>query len=420
MSASRPDSPAKSPSRAASGLLPPWILDARAEKKSIRSRLPSPNLADSTRKEYAARAKRLAAGVDLVGVCKKELAVWKAAAKWAMAERVRQAMNECDKVEKATYANDAERWQAFGLAMQKIRDAMAAFEAVKVQMAGLTPGRKGEPGNEVAKKEAAHKKRPLTEAETEQFFAALATSQRNGSNQFRAAFLAAYFCGARPEEFAGGVEVRWVVSAGTQQPGLLFTIRERVKQGEKKGQARGRLFITVEGVRSPVTKRLFAELVGLVKAAEGAPRLLVKIDATANQTPGRRLTTVAAKAARKAFPQAQDRPSFYSLRQTFSANIKAAARERHGADHDAAAEEVAEALGHQSTETQRHYGRMARGGGTFAPKSVLSDAAPVRNYGTGGPEGKAKAKARKARDKEKAAIAAGMAMPESRLTPRGV
>ena len=53
----------------------------------------------------------------------------------------------------------------------------------------------------------------------------------------------------------------------------------------------------------------------------------------------------------------------YSLRHRFSAQIKAST----GGN----AELVALALGHQTTETQRHYGRASRGGESISPTNAV-------------------------------------------------
>jgi hypothetical protein len=409
-------------------LLPAWVADARAEIAALRVRVRAPRLADSTRTEYERRAKRLAGGkVELVGVCKRELALWKAAGKWKMGERVREAMNEADmlwrhgrrvvevgpdgrkQVRREPFASNADKWRAWRAAVGTIRQRAAELEAFLAEADGWKAA-SGRTGDAVVRKEASHKKRPFRPGEAKRFFAAV------GSSAFRPALLAAYFCGARPQEFAGGVTVRRALDKATNQPGLLLTIHDRAKQdGDKKGQAQGRIFIADASVSSDEARALFDELREL--ALDHAGEIKIEVAPTGRQSTGQRLTQAARHFALQAFP-AGERPSFYSLRQTFSRNVKAAARERHGGDTEAAAVEVAQALGHQSTETARHYGRASRAAGEFAPESRLQAAvaAPVRHYGSGaGPQGRRAHATKQARQREAKRIAAGL--PPSKPAP---
>jgi integrase len=87
--------------------------------------------------------------------------------------------------------------------------------------------------------------------------------------------------------------------------------------------------------------------------------LVVKVEPTAKQTVGQRLTQAAKNIAKSAGVSI----SAYSLRQRYSAQLK------QSNSGDAIA--VALGLGHQSTKTQENYARAKRGGKDVSPVEVL-------------------------------------------------
>jgi hypothetical protein len=232
--------------------------------------------------------------------------------------------------------------------------------------------------------------------------------------------LVALFSGARNEELSGGVRVRQV-KTHDGRVALLLTIENRAKRGTAKGQPKGRILLPVDSVSGEFAP-LFKELQRLVVREGG--EMTVKVEPTEKMTVGQRLTKIAGHFGKKVELADGSHPSFYSLRQTFSAQVKAAAAAKHGQDWEAAAVEVAQAMGHQSTETARHYGRASRGGGGgFAPESRLqaSVAEPVRSYGSGaGPKGRAQVKARTAREREARDIGRSMAPGVGQMKPKGI
>lgn len=362
---------------------------------------------ESTRKEYEARAKRIeAAGgkIDATGMGKRELALWKAAAKWKAKERILEAVAEGERILRSdVFEREADRWKAFAGAVKRLKIAEWKLKETEFALAEL----KAEPKADEMKRERSHKKRPFRKGEAEKFFKAV------GGSEFREAFLVALFCGARPAEFEGGISVRRVEHpVGSGKAALMFDIRERAKQGKGKGQKSGRILLPEADV-GPEYGRLFREL---MKRGEVEGEFVVQVEPSPGMSPGRRLTVAANNFGRKF---EGERPSFYSFRQTFSSMVKAGEAARFPTDPAMAAQKVAEALGHQSTETARHYGRAARGGDGFAPQSRIrkAEAVPVRDYGASrGPEGRAAHR----RTKEARSIGQGMRPGTAPPKPKGI
>jgi len=393
-------------------LLPRFVEDGKRQVASARLALGKP-VAKSTAKEYARRAKRVddANGmVDLLGVGKRELALWKASIKWKAKERIREAIAEAEAVwRRSDFEREGLRWKAYEQAVKKIKISQYKLAEVETALQNLVACSKADE----MKKERGHKKRPLKSGEAARFFEAV------GKSDFRPAFLVALFSGARNEELSGGVRVRQV-KTHDGRVALLLTIENRAKRGTAKGQPKGRILLPVDSVSGEFAP-LFKELQRLV-AREGG-EMTVKVEPTEKMTVGVRLTKIAGYFGGKVELADGSHPSFYSLRQTFSAQVKAAATAKHGQDWEAAAVEVAQAMGHQSTETARHYGRASRGGGGFAPESRLqaSVAEPVRSYGSGaGPKGRAEVKARGARAREAEAISRVSRSGMGTLKPKGI
>lgn len=264
-------------------LLPAFIKDAKARVSAARLGLPKRKVKASTAAEYARRAKRVedAGGkLDLVGVGKSELALWKAALKWRAAERIREACDEAERIWGLDYEKEAERWKAYERAVKQVKVALWKKEETEhalKQMAAV-------PKSEVVPKQARHKKQPFAAGDVSKLLAAV------GDSPLRPAYLAAYFCGARPEEFADGVRLTRGKENETGRPGILLTIVKRAKQGEGKGQESGRIFIPDESIRSPEAKAIFDELRRLCMRSGG--RALVKVEPTEKLTVGQRLRKV--------------------------------------------------------------------------------------------------------------------------------
>ena len=106
------------------------------------------------------------------------------------------------------------------------------------------------------------------------------------------------------------------------------------------------------GAAEPVKRRWLELAKSVEKSTNGTKKsYIVSVAASEKQTAGRLFSDACKNTARAAGVDV----SAYSLRNRFSAQVKQAN------PGDAVA--VAVALGHQTTETQRHYARASRGGG---------------------------------------------------------
>jgi hypothetical protein len=359
--------------------LPSWIHEARAELSSLRERVKRPKLAETTVREYERRAARLNAlresgePLDVAQMVKRERYLWKAAGGWMFKAKVREAMNAADKVWKASHASEGERWKAYRSAVAQVQKARKALDEWEAFDFSRSVG-------EERRHEANHKKRPATDSQLSRFF------QLVGGSKYRGHFLAMEFAGARPQEFGAGVRVEVAKQSGAN--GLRFVI-EGAKCRERHGQPLRSVFVPVPASAAKEVRDRYAELVRQVKES-GRAGLVLKVDAGETLTAGQKLSRAFSDFASKC----GDGPklSAYSLRNRFSAQAKASLE---------TPEEVAQVLGHQSVETQRHYGRAHRGGGKVSPVAVQVgggvELEPVRSYRSGSaPKSKAKASARAA------------------------
>ena len=200
-------------------------------------------------------------------------------------------------------------------------------------------------------RQADHKQRPATDAQLVAFYE---SAQRSS---FKTAFLVCEFAGTRPEELGKGVRVELVKISGAVA--LRFHIESAKCDGAKKG-----LDVRVVEVKAPTeatkaVKERFKELANIVAGSKTKTGLTVFVEKTEKQTSGQRLTN-AFKTTAKASGVDM---SAYSMRHRFSAQVKQAN------PGDAVA--VALALGHQTTETQRHYARATRGKSGISPVSIV-------------------------------------------------
>jgi hypothetical protein len=113
------------------------------------------------------------------------------------------------------------------------------------------------------------------------------------------------------------------------------------------------------------------------KAEKSRKPIVVAVEPTESLNTGQRLTKIISHFAKKAGQPI----SGYSLRHRVSAQLKTSGD----------SESTAAALGHQTTETQRYYGRSKRGGGGVSPIKVSGvnlSGAPIRGpkQRTGPPE----------------------------------
>jgi hypothetical protein len=300
---------------------------------------------------------------------KRERYLWKAAGGWMFKAKVREAMNAADKVWKSKdHASEGDRWKAYRRAVAKVDKAREALDEWEAFDFSRSVG-------EERRHHANHKKRPATDSQLSRFF------QVVGTSKYRGVFLAMEFAGARPQEFGAGVRVE--VAKQGEAVGLRFVI-EGAKCREGHGQPLRSVFILPPEDAGEGVRKRYAELAGLVKE-NGKAGLVLKVEASEKLSAGQKLSRAFSDFASKCGGDGP-RLSAYSLRNRFSAQAKASL---------SSLEEVAQVLGHQSTETQKHYGRRQRGGGRVSPVAVAVGAGvdfePVRSYGRSrsGPTAKA-------------------------------
>lgn len=298
-------------------------------------------VAKSTRISYESKAATLAKGWNLGTACKKTRYAMKAAGLWTMRKQLKALLKHAKKVQK-NGETGAElfmvREAQYAREMEKVRQKLAAireFEALPWQ----------EVHHPKLRLEAPHKKAPATDAELVAFY------DRAKTSIYREAFLVAEFCGCRGEEFGEGVRVELVAKKG--QLMLVFHIQSAKADGKKKGIDLRAVEVPFPADAEPPVQERWQELAKGVH--KGGKAHVVRIAATEKSSAGE-LFTNACKTISKS---AKVKVAAYSLRNRYSAQVKQAN------PGDAVA--VALALGHQTTETQRHYARASRGGGGVSP-----------------------------------------------------
>jgi integrase len=319
-------------------------------------------LTPETIREYRRRNDQLQAGADIGSSCKKERYLWKAAGEWGFKIKMAALLKEADKVRSAKGMLEAVRmlgWKTKVEEMERLAKAWDRFSTNKVWKAAPA---------EIVRKQADHKKQPATDDDLVAFHASKTTLR----SQYREHFVAAEFSGARPEEF-GGVGVGIELTKYQGKLALRFWI-EGAKQGDgSKGQPLRTVLVPFPQSASVQVQQRWH---GLAKNAGASPdkRFFLTVDESAKLTAGQKLSRAFANCAKK-MERTGPALSMYSLRHRFSAQVKES-------NDDAA--HIAELLGHQSTETQRHYGRRRRGGSGVSPGKIVSDGAgqlkDVRNY----------------------------------------
>lgn len=312
-------------------------------------------LAASTVAEYSRRWARLCgegADADLGSACKRERYLWKAAAEWGFKTELQRLFKEADAVRSDKTKLEPVRmlgWKAKVQEMKRLAKRWDAFRAVDWS---------AEPAL-VVKKQTDHKKAPATDLQLEAFHALRGVQV----SQYRPHFLAAEFCGARPEEFGGrGLGVEVVKVDG--QPALRFWI-DGAKQGDgSKGQPHRTVVVPRPTEARASVVRRWDELFALARVGP-QKRIVLTVAATASCTAGMKLSRAFSRFAGQMEAQGA-KLSMYSLRNRFSAQAK---------DSNPDPVKVAELLGQQSTETQRHYGRSRRGKSWISPVQAIADGA---------------------------------------------
>lgn len=306
----------------------------RALRAEVRQAGP---LKPESQSEYERRATQLRSGWDMAKAGKSERYAMRAAGVWDMRQQIRRKLTEADPIVKHGEGSKADREAARALVLAAavtISKKLDAFRALS--WADF---------DRDAKQEAGHKKRAATDEQLVRFFESV------GQSQFRDAFLVAEFTGLRGGELGKGVRIAGHMMNG--KPALSFFIESAKCDGKKKGLELREIVVPFPSGASVDVQERWNELAQRVKAAKGH-EISVGMEATDKQTAGQRFTQNF-----RHFAKAAGLPDFsaYSLRHRVSSQSKAMGD----------AENTALVLGHQTTETQRHYGRSKRGRGGVSP-----------------------------------------------------
>jgi integrase len=165
-------------------------------------------------------------------------------------------------------------------------------------------------------------------------------------------------CGARPSEFEAGIEVRRI-----NKHTFAFFIHgkktgERTKNGKTYTTGQDRRVVTL-------TRADYLDKDGLVLPEFFAlEKAMGDEDSNVFQAKATALRDVVINASNKAFPTLENKPTAYSFRHAFAAELKAA----NGEQSDV----TAAALGHASTRTQSCYGYTGSGRGGHTVKAQAS------------------------------------------------
>lgn len=301
-------------------------------------------VSQATRLDYEAKAKRLADGWDMEPACKKTRYAMRAAGLWVMRRELKRVLREADKLRRKgatgteTFEERNLQWAA------KLAEAQIKL----TQIAKFTNLPWAEIANPKQRAQASHKQKPATDAQLAKFYAGA------GRSSFLQAFLVAEFSGCRGDEFGRGVRVEAGKENGIAV--LRFFIESSKADGDKKGLAIRQINVPMPSSASDdVQKRWLA----LATAAAVKGGIVVTIEPTEKRSAGIRFTRAVATFATKASLDI----SAYSFRHRFSAQVK----QSSGGDSVS----VALAMGHQTTDTQRHYARAGRGGKGVSPVAIV-------------------------------------------------
>lgn len=313
------------------------LLVREAEEEGAKWR----EVEKTTRLTYEAKAKQLAEGWDMGSACKATRYGMRAAGLFSMRKQLRAMLKEAKKVRK----NGSTGAELFNVReaqfAQKMRGVEAMLTAIR-DFEALDWANVHVPSMRLQK---SHKQRPANDAELVAFYA------RAEKSTYRKAFLVAEFSGCRGEEFREGVRVEIGKKGGIAT--LRFFVQSAKADGKKKGLDLRSVEVPFPSMAAEPVQRRWLELAKSVQ--QGGKSHVVRIVPTEKSTSGQ-LFTNACKTISKG---AGVGVAAYSLRNRYSAQVKQAN------PGDAVA--VALALGHQTTETQRHYARANRGGGDVSP-----------------------------------------------------
>ncbi len=314
-------------------------------------------VSQGTRLTYERNAATLAGGWDLASAAKGTRYAMKAAGLWIMRRQLRTLAADALRVRKKGETGQElqlVREAQFAIRAKLVRDKLRQIEAFQVLPWNDYTG-------ERKRVQTSHKQTAATDAELAKFFAAI----RPG-DEMRLPLLVTEFSGARGQEFAEGVRVE--LERDGDRLALRFFIESAKCDGDKKGLDLRSLVVFQPSAATAGVQKRWIELAKAVAGARNS--LVVKVQPTAKQTVGQRLTN----ACKKASERAEVHVAAYALRHRVSAQAKASGD----------ASSVALALGHQTTATQRHYGRRKRGRAGVSPVEVVGQpmGQPIRGPST--------------------------------------
>lgn len=306
----------------------------------------------ATRLDYVAKAERMAkaeeqGGFALHGLTPASRKLYVAAAKWTTRKELRSVMSVARKAKKGATGKElfAVRVAMWAAELEKARKLLAKLDALAAIDCNQELGHD--------RKQVSHKQKPATDADLVKLHAWAAAS----GSKYADAFLVMEFSGCRGEELGKGVRVEALKVKGAIT--LRFHIESAKCDGDKKGLDLRCVEVPMPMMASASVKRRWIELAK--RAAAKGGQFVVAVEASASQTTGQRIT----QAFRTASECAGIKVAAYSLRNRVSAQTKAASKGKPDA-----AVNVALVLGHQTTKTQRHYGRAHRRGRGISPMQV--------------------------------------------------
>lgn len=309
----------------------------------------------------AARVRKVDKAGDLIGwdleaAAKGSRGPMKAGVVWVLRKELKALLKEAKRV-RAKGMTGQELMQVKEAQFVHLMDGVDAKLRSIAQWQNLAWNEK--PADPGAKKQQSHKQRPATDSELVQFYEKAAVSI------YAEPFLVAEFSGCRGEEFATGirVEAAKVENVAT----LRFSIESAKSDGDKKGLD---LRCVESSFPANASREVQERWMKLAKLAAKKNGHFVQIKPTPKSTVG----ALFSDACRDVSKAAGVHVRGYSLRNRFSAQVK----QSTGGD----AVCVALALGHQTTDTQKHYARANRSGSAISPMRIkgvkVAGVAPVR------------------------------------------
>lgn len=296
-----------------------------------------------TRLAYEQGFKQLQAGWDMGLARKSTRYVMRAAGLYCMRKELRKLVREFKSIlQNGSTGNEshAERGRLSGLKLAEAAKLLQKIEKFRgFEWGNIEDGK-------AHYHQKSHKKKAATDTQLKLFYAAAKRSQ------FYDVFQLIEFTGARPQELEKGIRVEVIEKQG--KLALRCTVEGVKCDGNKRGLEIRAVNVQFPDEASIEVKKRWLELANRAKNG-----LVVRVESTPKQSVGQRLTNAFKTTAKSAGVDL----SAYSLRHRFSAQTKQS--------NKGDSVSVALALGHQSTETQRHYGRAKRGGADVSPMKIV-------------------------------------------------